>query len=1285
MVLDIEAVDYPRTITIDESGSSAPPPPPPDTTPPVVSLTAPASGAAVSGSTVPVSATASDNVGVSSVQFELDGQPLGSALTESPYTYSWNTTGVSNGTHTLTAVAKDTAGLTATATNVTVTVNNPTLPTGLTATAANSAQVNLAWSASSNATSYKIYRNGSSTALATVAAPAGSGIPPTTYTDAAVSADTTYSYTVTALNAAGTESAKSASVSVTTPKAADTTPPSVPTNLHSTATTTTSIALAWTASTDNTGGSGLAGYHLYRTTASSTTTLIASPTGTSYTDSGLLPNTTYTYSVSAYDKAANGSVASSDITVTTNTPLPPPDITPPSVPTGLTATAANSAQVNLSWTASTDNVGVTEYKLYRNGSTTALATVAAPTTSYQDAAVSANTGYSYTVTALDAAGNQSAKSTSVSVTTPSAPDKTPPSVPTGLKATATTATSVALAWNASTDNTGGSGLAGYHLYRNGTLIASPATASYTDSGLSPNTSYTYSVSAYDKAANGSVASTPLTVTTENIPTTTNPMDGNVALSLKTPGTPFASSSFWNTPLSASTPINKNSSAYVQDIVSELGSSNGNLNTARWSAPFYVVPASQALTPITLNCDSTNCSSSSTTTTLQTALKSVPLPADAVPAGGTDAHLAVYQPSTNTLWEFWRLSTPAQNAPGAGSLPWGAPSYGDRQWHAVWGGVMNNVSGSNGIFPSPYGGWTTGLPLLGSVTRIEELQAGQINHVMGIGGLGSPLSASVLPANTPGATSGISWPADRSDGTSTNALAIPEGMRFRLPANFNLTQYNNTLIANKQSPLSPVATTIAVAAQKYGFVVDASGSGSGIVGLNLGDPTPYTTAGLSNPYCTATANSICTGGIFKGYDSGGSGVMKNFPWSQLQALPFNYGEPAPNIPTGLKATATTTTSISLAWNADPSVDAGGNGLAGYHLYQINAAGQGTLIASSSGTSYTVSGLSAATSYTYSISAYDKAGNGSVASKTITVATSTPLPPPAVPTGLAAVAPSSAQVNVSWTASTGGVAAASYKLYRNGSTTALATITAPATSYQDSTVSAGTTYSYTIAALNATGTQSAKSTSVSVTTPAAVSTTPPSTPQDPSGQATGQTSITITWNPSTNTGSSGLLGYHVYRDGVLIASPTTTTYTDTGLNPGTKYTYSVSAYDSSANGSTASKVVSIKTGGSSPDTTPPTIPANLRSIQKDKTQTSITVAWNPSNDSGGSGLAGYHLYRNGKLIASPSATTYVDTGLKAGTKYTYYVRAYDNAGNVSGYRRTITVTTKHPWWQLWYLGS
>jgi hypothetical protein len=100
-----------------------------DTTPPTASITAPAGGATVSGASVTVSATASDNIAVAGVQFKLDGTTnIGAEDTISPYSVTWDTTAVPNGSHTLTAIARDGAGNTATSPGVTVTVSNAAPP-----------------------------------------------------------------------------------------------------------------------------------------------------------------------------------------------------------------------------------------------------------------------------------------------------------------------------------------------------------------------------------------------------------------------------------------------------------------------------------------------------------------------------------------------------------------------------------------------------------------------------------------------------------------------------------------------------------------------------------------------------------------------------------------------------------------------------------------------------------------------------------------------------------------------------------------------------------------------------------------------------------------------------------------------------------------------------------------------------------------------------------------------------------------------------------------------------
>lgn len=192
---------------------------------------------------------------------------------------------------------------------------------------------------------------------------------------------------------------------------------------------------------------------------------------------------------------------------------PQVDVTAPTTPANLVATPTSASRVDLTWTASTDSEsGVASYRIFRNGSATALATVS--TTNYADMTVVANTAYTYQVRAVDVAGNISNASNTANATTPAPPvDVTAPTVPANLVATPTSATRVDLNWTASTDS--GSGVAGYRVYRNGsaTALATVTATTYADTAVSANTAYTYVVRAIDVAGNLSNASNTANVTT----------------------------------------------------------------------------------------------------------------------------------------------------------------------------------------------------------------------------------------------------------------------------------------------------------------------------------------------------------------------------------------------------------------------------------------------------------------------------------------------------------------------------------------------------------------------------------------------------------------------------------------------------------------------------------------------------------------------------------------------------------------------------------------------------
>ncbi|WP_240343979.1 lytic polysaccharide monooxygenase [Paenibacillus sp. SYP-B3998] len=184
--------------------------------------------------------------------------------------------------------------------------------------------------------------------------------------------------------------------------------PTTPTQLKSTAQTDTSINLSWLASM---APSGIKHYEVYRDGKN-----VGIATQPSYEDKGLKPSTSYTYLVVSICGTGGHSAPSQSVTVSTKastTPPMPVDTQAPTVPYNVQSGSQTDASVALAWSASTDNVGVVKYDVYRNGGL--VGTVTQP--SYTDTGLAANTPYSYSIVALDAAGNQSARSSELKVTT----------------------------------------------------------------------------------------------------------------------------------------------------------------------------------------------------------------------------------------------------------------------------------------------------------------------------------------------------------------------------------------------------------------------------------------------------------------------------------------------------------------------------------------------------------------------------------------------------------------------------------------------------------------------------------------------------------------------------------------------------------------------------------------------------------------------------------------------------------------------------------------------------
>ena len=389
----------------------------------------------------------------------------------------------------------------------------PNTPTNLGSlnTAENS--TDLVWTASnsSDVGRYVIYKNGIEVGYSLSNWGTVTGLTP----------GTAYQFTVKARDYSGNLSLASNVATVTT---LDTHAPSTPTNLTATGTLGTKTVLSWTVATDNSGT--VAGYKIYTTTAGGVSSelanvisyTIAANTAT-YTLSGLSNLTTYNLSIKAYDPAGNISLNSNAVTVTTL------DDTPPTAPANVIATESrvnNTTQIVLNWTASTDNSGTVSYDVY-NG-TSLLGSVTS--TTYTVTGLTDLTAYTFNIKAKDPTGNVTTGSV-----TKTTLDYTAPTVPTNVLATESrvnNVTQITLNWTASTDN---SGAVSYNVYNGTSLLGSVTTTTYTVTGLTDLTAYTFNVKAKDATGNTSVSvsvsKTTLDYTPPTVPTNVSATESRV--------------------------------------------------------------------------------------------------------------------------------------------------------------------------------------------------------------------------------------------------------------------------------------------------------------------------------------------------------------------------------------------------------------------------------------------------------------------------------------------------------------------------------------------------------------------------------------------------------------------------------------------------------------------------------------------------------------------------------------------------------------------------------------
>ena len=317
------------------------------------------------------------------------------------------------------------------------------------------------------------------------------------------------------------------------------------------------------------------------------------------------------------------------------------------------------------------------------------------------------------------------------------------------------------------------------------------------------------------------------------PAATTPSAPSTSVPPPTRSRLFAADSVWNAPLAANAELDPANATLVGTLRKTVAQ-NQAVRSGPWMSTgdtptLYTVPADQPTVRVQLDPGSWKVS-------LQHAFTSVPLPANAIAAPVGDAQITVWQPSTDRLWELFQARKLADG------------------WHASFGGAMSNASQSRGYFDLAswpglsqtwWGATATSLPAVAGTIMIDELKAGVIPHALAMN----------IPWAKPKT---FSWPAQRTDGRSTDPNAIPEGARFRLDPNLNIDAMN----------LPPMTKMIAKAAQNYGMIVrDQTGHGISLF--------------AENPRSAGTDPYSAPGGYWGGPTP--DKVMNAFPWDRLQLV------------------------------------------------------------------------------------------------------------------------------------------------------------------------------------------------------------------------------------------------------------------------------------------------------------------------------------------------------------------------------------------------------------------
>ena len=1135
------------------------------------------------------------------------------------------------------------------------------VPTGVAATVISSTQINLSWTDRAvNETGYKVSRGllfgGTKEIVATLAANA------TSYVNKGLFPSTGYSYTVSAIGPGGDL--------ITSPSVAATTygPTAVPSGVAATAFSSTQINLSWTdAATNETG------YRIERRLTSDTSSssgLVVKPAAlglvaniaantTSYQNTGLANSTGYTYVISAI-APGGGAVSAAEVAATTYGPT--------AAPTGVTATAFSSSQINLSWTDNATNE--TGYRISRRLTSGAVWTVVATTapgaTTYNNTGLTTATGYTYRISAV-APGGALVSAADIAATTLIAT-----AAPTAITATAISKSQINLRWTDAAANE-----TGYRVDRRPTLglvwetVATLPIGSraYNDTtGLSPAIGYTYKISAVAPggtlvsaatvaATTFGVTATPTGVTATAFSSTqinlnwtdaaTNetgyrierrltldPSDSpltlvaNLASNIKT---------YQNTGLT-------NSTGYTY-VVSAIAPGGDPVSAAEVAATTYgptAAPTGVAATAVSasrIDLSWTDTATNETgyrierrqTTGTATAFSLLVN----LGAGVTTYSNTGLAAATGYAYRVSAIApggaqvsaadaTATTFAVTAAPTAFTATAISKSQINLKWTDVATNETGyqvERRLTSPTLSSWSAPVPLAAGVTTYIDTTGlaaatGYTYRVSAIAPGGALVSAATVAATTFGVTAtptgvtATAFSSTRIDLRWTDAATNETGYRIERRLTSDTSSSGSSMVA-KPAALSLVANIVA-------------------------NTTSYQNTGL----LVSTGYTYVISAIAPGGD----------PVSAAEVAATTYDPTA--APTAVAATAFSASQINLNWTDNATNETG------YRISRRLTTGTvWTVVATTiaGATTYNNTGLTAGTGYTYRVSAV--APGGALVSAAADVSATTAAVT-AAPTGFTATAISKTQINLKWTdVATNEMG---YQVERRLTSPTSSPWSAPVpfvagvTTYSDTTgLAAATGYTYRVSAIAPGGAL------VSAATVAATTFGVTAVPTGVTAKAFSSTQINLRWTDAATNEikykiERRLTDDTVWGDVVLLAA-NTTAYSNTGLANSTGYTYRVSAVAPGGALETGAEVAATTYG-------PTAAPTGVAATVVSATQINLSWTDNATNETG---------YRISRRLTSgtawtdlatlaANATSYSNTGLAAATGYSYRVSAVAPGG-------------------------